>query len=93
MFCPRSFAKSTRIRSPMSSAHFRRQLKTKVALRQVARARGEMLKRLVGVLDEHVDLPMYQISEQYPGRVLTAWQRTAERGRILQRIAVRTQRV
>jgi transcriptional regulator with XRE-family HTH domain len=36
--------------------HFRRQLTTKVALRQVARARGEMLKRLVGVLDEHVEL-------------------------------------
>ena len=33
--------------------HFRRQLTTKVVLRQVARARGEMLKRLVGVLDEH----------------------------------------
>lgn len=40
--------------------HFRRQLTTKVALRQVARARGEMLKRLVGILDEHVDLPPYQ---------------------------------
>lgn len=46
--------------------HFRRQLTTKVALRQVARARGEMLKRLVGVLDEHVDLPSYQIAEAGP---------------------------
>jgi Zn-dependent peptidase ImmA (M78 family)/DNA-binding XRE family transcriptional regulator len=43
--------------------HFRRQLTTKVALRQVARARGEMLKRLVGVLDEHVELPQYQVHE------------------------------
>ena len=43
--------------------HFRRQLTTKVALRQVARARGEMLKRLVGVLDEHVELPRYQVGE------------------------------
>ena len=46
--------------------HFRRQLTTKVALRQVARARGEMLKRLVGVLDEHVELPQYQVSEADP---------------------------
>lgn len=46
--------------------HFRRQLTTKVALRQVARARGEMLKRLVSVLDEHVDLPRYQVKEADP---------------------------
>lgn len=46
--------------------HFRRQLTTKVALRQVARARGEMLKRLIGVLDEHVELPHYQVSEADP---------------------------
>lgn len=46
--------------------HFRRQLTTKVALRQVARARGEMLKRLVGVLDEHVELPQYQVGEADP---------------------------
>jgi hypothetical protein len=42
--------------------HFRRQLTTKVALRQIARARGEMLKRLVGVLDDHVELPPYQVA-------------------------------
>lgn len=41
--------------------HFRRQLTTKVALRQVGRARGEMFKRLVSVLDQHVDLPQYQV--------------------------------
>ena len=46
--------------------HFRRQLTTKVALRQVARARGEMIKRLVSVLDEHVELPHYQVSEADP---------------------------
>lgn len=37
--------------------HFRKQLTTKVALRQYARARGEMLKRLVCVLEEHLDMP------------------------------------
>ena len=42
--------------------HFRRQLTTKVALRQIGRARGEMLKRLVGVIDEHLDLPAYAVS-------------------------------
>jgi len=46
--------------------HFRRQLTTKVALRQVARARGEILKRLIGVLDEHVELPHYQVDEADP---------------------------
>ncbi len=46
--------------------HFRRQLTTKVSLRQVARARGEMLKRLVGVLDEHVELPSYAVAEADP---------------------------
>lgn len=46
--------------------HFRRQLTTKVVLRQVARARGEMLKRMVGVLDEHVELPTYQVGEADP---------------------------
>lgn len=46
--------------------HFRRQLTTKIALQQHARARGEMLKRLVSVLDEHVELPSYQIGEANP---------------------------
>ena len=46
--------------------HFRRQLTTKVALRQVARARGEMLKRMVGVLDKHVELPRYEVNEAEP---------------------------
>lgn len=46
--------------------HFRRQLTTKVVLRHVARARGEILKCLVGVLDEHVELPKYQVAEADP---------------------------
>lgn len=46
--------------------HFRRQLTTKVALRQVARARGEILKRLVGVLDEHVELPPFKVMSADP---------------------------
>jgi len=43
--------------------HFRSNLTTKAALRQVARARGEMLKSLVGVVDEHVALPRYKMAE------------------------------
>jgi Zn-dependent peptidase ImmA (M78 family)/transcriptional regulator with XRE-family HTH domain len=46
--------------------HFRKQLTTKVALRQYARARGEMLKRLVSVLDEHLELPKYEVTEADP---------------------------
>ncbi len=46
--------------------HFRKQLTTKVALRQVARARGEMLKRLVSVLDDRLDMPAYRIAEAEP---------------------------
>lgn len=46
--------------------HFRSQLTTKVALRQVARARGEMLKRLVEYLDSHVKMPTYKVSEADP---------------------------
>jgi Zn-dependent peptidase ImmA (M78 family) len=46
--------------------HFRSQLTTKVALRQCARARGEMLKRLVTVLDSHLELPSYSICAAEP---------------------------
>lgn len=46
--------------------HFRKQLTTKVALRQYARARGEMLKRLVLVMDGYLDLPEYNIVEIDP---------------------------
>lgn len=62
--------------------HFRRQLTTKIALRQVARARGEMLKRLVGVLDDHLDLPIYQVGEADPESVETI-ERAAEKFRSL----------
>jgi len=43
--------------------HFRSQLTTKLALRQIARARGEMLKNLVAVLDEHIELPPFAVEE------------------------------
>lgn len=46
--------------------HFRKQLTTKVALRQYARARGEMLKSLVGVMDEYLNFPEYRIVETEP---------------------------
>lgn len=46
--------------------HFRKQLTTKVALRQVARARGEMLKRLVSVLDSRLTLPSYRFQSGEP---------------------------
>jgi len=62
--------------------HFRRQLTTKVVLRQVARARGEMLKRFVGVLDDHVELPQYQVGEASPESAETI-ERAAERLRSL----------
>lgn len=61
--------------------HFRKQLTTKVALRQYARARGEMLKRLVCVLDEHLDLPEYSIAETDPVSD-EAIERGAERCRV-----------
>jgi len=47
--------------------HFRKQLTTKAVLRQYARARGEMLKRLVCVLDDHLELPDYNIAEADAG--------------------------
>lgn len=39
--------------------HFRKQLTTKAALKQVARAKGEMFKRLVTVLDRNLHFPSY----------------------------------
>jgi len=46
--------------------HFRSQLTTKIALRQVAKARGEMLKRFVAYLDSHIKMPAYKINEANP---------------------------
>lgn len=60
--------------------HFRKQLTTKVALRQMARSRGEMLKRLVNVLDEHLELPAYRIFEGEPSST-EATEQAAERCR------------
>jgi Zn-dependent peptidase ImmA (M78 family) len=62
--------------------HFRRQLTTKVVLRQVARARGEMLKKLVVVLDENVELPPYQVVAADPDSPETI-ERAAETFRML----------
>lgn len=61
--------------------HFRKQLTTKATLRQYARARGEMLKRLVCVLDEYLDLPEYRISEADPSTD-EAIERGAEKCRV-----------
>lgn len=61
--------------------HFRKQLTTKVALRQYARARGELLKRLVCVLDNHLELPTYGIAETDPNSD-EAIERGAEKCRI-----------
>ena len=61
--------------------HFRKQLTTKVTLRQYARARGEMLKRLVGVLEVHLELPPYKIAEADPTSE-EAIERGAERCRV-----------
>jgi Zn-dependent peptidase ImmA (M78 family) len=46
--------------------HFRKQLTTKVTLRQVARAKGEMFKRLVSVLDRNLDFPAYGFLHEEP---------------------------
>jgi Zn-dependent peptidase ImmA (M78 family)/transcriptional regulator with XRE-family HTH domain len=46
--------------------HFRKQLTTKVALKQIARAKGEMVKRLVSVLDSNLELPRYGFLHEEP---------------------------
>lgn len=46
--------------------HFRSYLTTKVTLRQNARARGEILNRLIGVLEKHLELPAYSIESSEP---------------------------
>ncbi|KMZ12447.1 Transcriptional regulator [Candidatus Burkholderia humilis] len=43
--------------------HFRKQLTTKAALRQIARAKGEFLKRMVDALEEHLEFPRYDFDE------------------------------
>lgn len=61
--------------------HFRKQLTTKVALRQQARARGELFKRITRVLDQELDLPDYGFQESEPLDA-EAIERAAERCRI-----------
>ncbi|WP_119157464.1 helix-turn-helix domain-containing protein [Caldimonas tepidiphila] len=61
--------------------HFRKQLTTKVSLRQEARARGEMLKRLVCVLESHLELPPYSIDSAEPTSA-EAIERAAESCRV-----------
>lgn len=61
--------------------HFRKLLTTKVSLRQYARARGEMLKRLVCVLEDYLELPAYRIAEADPSSDESI-ERGAERCRV-----------
>lgn len=67
--------------------HFRSNLTTKVALRQIARARGEMLKSLVHVVDEHVELPRYSVEEGDPETAETI-ERAAEQFRSMYGLGV-----
>lgn len=62
--------------------HFRSNLTTKMALRQIARARGELLKKVVEIVDEHVALPTYRVEEGDPGSAETI-ERAAERFRVI----------
>lgn len=60
--------------------HFRKQLTTKVVLHQIARARGEFLKRMVNVLDAHLELPRYDF-EEGDATTAEAIEQAAERAR------------
>src|SRR5471032_827906 len=60
--------------------HFRKQLTTKVAFHQAARARGEFLKRMVNVMDKHLDLPRYDF-EEGDATTAEAIEQAAERAR------------
>lgn len=60
--------------------HFRKQLTTKVALHQIARARGEFLKRMINVMDEHLELPRYDF-EEADASSAEAIEQAAERAR------------
>lgn len=56
---PRFFREVDPIPISDEQCHFRKQLTTKVALKQIARAKGEMFKRLVSMLDQNLDFPSY----------------------------------
>lgn len=60
--------------------HFRKQLTTKPVFHQIARARGEFLKRMVNVMDEHLELPRYDFEEGEMSSV-EAIEQAAERAR------------
>ncbi|WCM18769.1 helix-turn-helix domain-containing protein [Paraburkholderia bryophila] len=63
--------------------HFRKQLTTKVALHQSARERGEFLKRMINVMDEHLELPRYDFEEgdaSAPEAIEQAAERAREHG-------------
>lgn len=60
--------------------HFRKQLTTKAALRQEARAHGEMVKRLVTVLESRLDLPPNRFAGGDPSSAVEI-ERAAERSR------------
>ncbi|APD34551.1 MULTISPECIES: helix-turn-helix domain-containing protein [Burkholderia] len=60
--------------------HFRKQLTTKAVLHQGARARGEFLKRMINVMDAHLELPRYDF-EEGDASSAEAIERAAERAR------------
>lgn len=60
--------------------HFRKQLTTKAVLHQSARARGEFLKRMINVMDAHLELPRYDF-EEGDASSAEAIERAAERAR------------
>ncbi|WP_395061136.1 helix-turn-helix domain-containing protein [Paraburkholderia silvatlantica] len=60
---PEFFVKPDPMPIADEQCHFRKQLTTKVALHQSARARGEFLKRMINVMDEHLELPRYDFEE------------------------------
>ncbi len=77
---PEFFAAADPMPIAEEHCHFRKQLTTKVALRQVARARGEFLKRMVNSMEVHLELPRYDFDEADPSSV-EAIERAAERSR------------
>jgi len=77
---PEFFAEPDSMPIADEQCHFRKQLTTKVALRQIARARGELLKRMVNVMEEHLALPRYNFEEGDPSSA-EAIEQAAERAR------------
>lgn len=63
MVLPEFFAEADPMPIADEQCHFRKQLTTKPVFHQIARARGEFLKRMVNVMDEHLELPRYDFEE------------------------------